>query len=87
MKLTRKHLRAEGTTSNLHFTTLVNILPKLRYFERRIYIKVGKLVKRFIQYFCFPDRPIKCGDILDLQKGGNLRKGGEVRPPLSTMNK
>ena len=35
-----------------------------------------KLVKRVIQYFCFPDRPMKCGDILDFEKGGNLRKGG-----------
>ena len=26
---------------NLHFTTLVNILPKLRYFVGRIYIKAG----------------------------------------------
>ena len=41
IKLTRKHQKAEGITSNLHFTTLVNILPKLRYFEVRIYIKVG----------------------------------------------
>ena len=30
----------------------------------------------FIQYFCFPNRPIKGGDILDFQKGGNLRKVG-----------
>ena len=27
--------------SNLHLTTLVNILPKVRYFVGRIYIKVG----------------------------------------------
>ena len=26
---------------------------------------VYKTVKRVIQYFCFPDRPIKGGDILD----------------------
>ena len=30
----------------------------------------------FIQYFCFIDRPIKVGDILDVYKGGNLRKEG-----------
>ena len=30
----------------------------------------------FIQYFCFPNRSIKGGDILDFQKGGNLRKVG-----------
>ena len=32
-----------------------------------------KLAKRFIQYFCFPDRPKKDGDILHFSKGGNLR--------------
>ena len=40
---------------------------------------IYKLVTRVIQYFCFPDRPMKGGDILDFQKGENLRKGeGEV---------
>ena len=34
------------------------------------------MVKRFIQYFCFPDRAIEGGNILDFWKGGNLRKGG-----------
>ena len=34
------------------------------------------MVKRVVQYFRFPDRPIKGGDILDFWKGGNLRKGG-----------
>ena len=55
-------------------TTLINILPELRYFfvSRITY----KSVNRAIQYFCFPDRPIKGGDILDFQKGGNLRKAG-----------
>ena len=37
---------------------------------------IYKLVTRVIQYFCFPDRPMKGGDILDFQKGENLRKGG-----------
>ena len=41
IKLTRKHQRAEGIISNFHLTTLVNILPKLRYFVGRIYIKVS----------------------------------------------
>ena len=36
---------------------------------------IYKLVTRVIQYFCFPDRPMKGGDILDFWKGGNLRKG------------
>ena len=35
-----------------------------------------KLVTRVIQYFRFPDRPMKGEDILDFQKQGNLRKGG-----------
>ena len=37
---------------------------------------IYKLVTRVSQYFCFPDRPMKGGDILDFQKVGNLRKGG-----------
>ena len=37
-----------------------------------------KSVKRVIQYFCFPDRPIIGGDILDFQKGEILEKGGGV---------
>lgn len=36
---------------------------------------IYKLVKRVIEYFCFPDRPLKGGDILDFYKEGNLRKG------------
>ena len=40
------------------------------------------MVRRFIQYFRFPNRPIKGGDILDFQKGGNLRKGGGYDPPF-----
>ena len=70
IKLTRK---LKGIISSLHFTTLINIFLKLRYFVRRI---INKLVERYIQYFCFPDRSIRGGDILDFQKGGNLRKGG-----------
>ena len=30
--------------SDLHFATLVNILPKLKYFVGRIYIKVSKKI-------------------------------------------
>ena len=41
IKLTRKHQKAEDIILNLHITTLVNILRKLRYFVGRIYIKVG----------------------------------------------
>ena len=37
---------------------------------------IYKLVTRVIQYFCFPERPMKGRDILDFYKGGNLRKGG-----------
>ena len=37
---------------------------------------IYKLVTRDTQYFCFRDRPMKGGDILDFQKGENLRKGG-----------
>ena len=33
------------------------------------------MLKKSFQYFCFPDRPIKGGEILDYLKGGNLRKG------------
>ena len=54
----------KGIISDLHFTTFGNILPESRYFELRVEI-IYKLVKRVFQYFCFPDRPIKDGDILD----------------------
>ena len=37
---------------------------------------ICKLVTRVIQNFCFSDRPMKGGDILNFQKGGNLRKRG-----------
>ena len=85
IKLNIKHEKAPIIISNLHFTTLLNTLPKLRYFVGRIYITAGyiifikfiyKSVRRFIQYFCFPNRPIKGEDILDFQKGSNVRKGG-----------
>ena len=33
---------------------------------------IYKTVKKVFQYFCFPDRPVKGGDILDFQKAGNL---------------
>ena len=42
---------------------------------------IDKLVTRVIQYFCFPERSMKGGDILDFQKGGvDLEKGG-YEPP------
>ena len=31
----------KGITSSLHFTTLVSILPKLRYFVGRIFVQMG----------------------------------------------
>ena len=34
------------------------------------------LVTRVIQYFYFPDKPMKGGDILDFQKGEILEKVG-----------
>ena len=53
----------KGIIWDFHFTTFVNILLRLRYFEDRNYIHI--LVTRVTQYFCFPDRPMKSGDILD----------------------
>ena len=62
----------KGIISRLHFTTLINILPKLSTLWGEF---IYKSVKRFIQYFCFPDWPIKGGHLGFLEKG-NLRKGG-----------
>ena len=31
----------KGIISSLHFTTFVNVLPKLRYFVVRIYTQIG----------------------------------------------
>ena len=40
---------------------------------------IFKLVTGVIRYFCFPERPMKGGDILDLKKEvGILEKGGGV---------
>ena len=63
----------------MHFTTFVNILPKLRYFEGRYDIQIGY---KNNQYFCFPDRPMKGGDILDIprKEGGILKKEGYDPP-------
>ena len=41
IKLNRKHQKEEVIISNLHFTTLINILSKSRYFVGRIYIQIG----------------------------------------------
>ena len=32
---------SKGIISSLHLTTLVNILPKLKYFVGRIYVQIG----------------------------------------------
>ena len=37
---------------------------------------IYKLATRVIQLFCFPDKPMKGGHILDFQKGNHLEKGG-----------
>ena len=37
---------------------------------------IYKLVAGVIQYFCFPEKPMNGGDILDFLLRGNLRKGG-----------
>ena len=41
---------------------------------------IYQLVTRVIQYFCFPNRPMKGGDILDFQKGEGIleKRGGEM---------
>ena len=52
----------------------------------RVRIKIYKLVKRVFQYFCFPDRSIKGGDILDFKNGGVLEKGEEVDLEKGGMN-
>ena len=44
-----------------------------------------KSVKKVFQYFCFPDRSIKGGDIMDFQKGVDLEKEG-YKPPLPTVD-
>ena len=55
---------------------------------------IYKMVTRVIQYFCFPDGPMKGGNILDFYKGGNFRNrggGGDLEkgvwPPLPIMSK
>ena len=64
IKLTRKHLK---TLYQVYISPIVNILPKLETLRVEI---ICKLVKRVIQYYCFPNESMKGGDILDLQKGG-----------------
>ena len=39
---------------------------------------IYKLVTRVIQYFCFPNRPMKGGEILDFFKRGILEKGVDL---------
>ena len=60
-KIDRKTFK--GILSDLHFTNFLNILPRLRCFERRSYIY--RSVERVIQHFSFLDTPVKDGDILD----------------------
>ena len=43
---------------------------------------IYKLATGVIQYFCFSDKPMKGGNILDFKIGENLRKGG-VDTPLA----
>ena len=40
-----------------------------------------KLVTKVIQYFCFPNRPMKVWDILEFQKGDESQKGGKYDTP------
>ena len=40
-----------------------------------------KLVTKVIQYFCFPNRPMKVWDILEFQKGGESQKRGKYDTP------
>ena len=71
----------------LLFTTFVNILPKLRYFEGRDYIQIGC---QSCSVLLFSDRSMKGGtswisrdggiserEEVDLETGG----GGEYDPP------
>ena len=49
------------------------------FFENYDTLRVGiiyKLVSRVIQYFCFRDRSMKGGDILDFRKRDNEGNGG-----------
>ena len=39
---------------------------------------IYKLVTRVIKYFCFLERPMEDGDILNFKKGEILEKGGGV---------
>ena len=41
---------------------------------------IYKLVARAIQYFCFPERPMKGRGHLGFLERGNLRKGGYDSP-------
>ena len=59
----------KGIISSLHFTTLINILPKLRYFVGRIYIQIGSF-----STFVFPIGLQKVWHLGFLERG-NIRKG------------
>ena len=64
IKLTRK---MKSIISSLHFTTLINILPKLRYFVGRSYIQIGHSVHLFFR------QVYKMWGHLGFLKRGNLR--------------
>ena len=42
---------------------------------------ICRLVTGVIQYFCFPERPIKVGTSWISRKGGILERGGGYDPP------
>ena len=76
----------KSVITGLHFTTFVNILPKLRYFEGRNDIQIGY---KSYSVLSFPDRPMKGGNILDFYKGGGggdeplTNQGGGGYEPLT----
>ena len=55
--------------SGLHFTTFVNILPKLRYFEGR------NDIQRVIQYFRFPETYERWGHLGFLEREESEKRG------------
>ena len=46
---------------------------------------IYKLVTRVIQYFCFPERPIKVGTSCISRKGGILEKGRLIQKRMGSM--
>ena len=58
----------------MHFTTFVNILPKLRYFEGRNDIQIG--YKSYSVLLFSQETYERWGHLGFLERGKNLRKGG-----------